>query len=87
MHDQLRRREAVLSIRCSSSPRTARCVFACAVSGIPVGNALAGAAETKRVLMFHSFGRDFKPWSEYARNIRSELDQQSRWSLEISDHS
>jgi len=30
MHfDQLRRREAVSSIRCSSSPRTARCVFAC----------------------------------------------------------
>ena len=47
----------------------------------------AGAAETKRVLMLHSFGREFKPWSEYARNIRAELDQQSRWPLEISDHS
>jgi hypothetical protein len=45
------------------------------------------AADTKRVLMLHSFGRDFKPWSEYAKNIRSELDQQSPWSLEISDHS
>jgi len=89
MHfDQLRRREAVPSIRCSSSPRTARCVFACAVSAIFLLATLgAGAAETKRVLMLHSFGRDFKPWSEYARNIRSELDQQSRWPLEISDHS
>jgi hypothetical protein len=37
--------------------------------------------------MLHSFGRDFKPWSEYARNIRAELEQQSRWPLEISDHS
>jgi hypothetical protein len=76
------------SIRCSSSARTARCVFACAVSAIFLLATIgAGAAETKRVLMLHSFGRDFKPWSEYARNIRSELDQQSRWPLEISDHS
>jgi hypothetical protein len=37
--------------------------------------------------MLHSFGLDFKPWSEYARNIRAELVQQSRWPLEISDHS
>jgi hypothetical protein len=37
--------------------------------------------------MLHPFGRDFKPWSEYARNIRAELDQQSLWPLEISDHS
>jgi hypothetical protein len=29
----------------------------------------AATAEPKRVLMLHSFGRDFKPWSEYARNI------------------
>ena len=47
----------------------------------------SAAAETKRVLMLHSFGRDVKPWSDYARNIRAELDQQSPWSLEISDHS
>jgi len=45
------------------------------------------AAETKRVLMLNSFGRDFKPWSEYARKIRAELDQQSPWPVEISDHS
>jgi hypothetical protein len=78
----------VPSIRCSSSPRTARFVFASTVSAIFLLATLgAGAAETKRVLMLHSFGRDFKPWSEYARNIRSELDQQSRWPLEISDHS
>jgi hypothetical protein len=35
------------------------------------------AADTKRVLLLHSFGRDFKPWSEYARSIRTELDRQS----------
>jgi hypothetical protein len=88
MFDELNRRDAVPSIRCSSSTRTAPCVFACVVSAIFLLATLgAGAAETKRVLMLHSFGRETKPWSEYARNIRAELDQQSRWPLEISDHS
>jgi signal transduction histidine kinase len=47
----------------------------------------AATAEPKRVLIFHSFGRDFKPWSDYARAIRSELDRQSPWSLEVDEHS
>jgi hypothetical protein len=47
----------------------------------------AGAAETKQVLMLHSFGREVKPWSEYARTIRAELDRQSPWPLEITEHS
>ena len=38
--------------------------------------------------MLHSFGGDFnKPWSEYAKNIRAELNQQSPWPLEFGDHS
>jgi signal transduction histidine kinase len=45
------------------------------------------AADTKRVLLLHSFGRDFKPWSEYARSIRTELDRQSPWKLEFLEHS
>jgi hypothetical protein len=45
------------------------------------------AAESKRVLMLHSFGRDFRPWNEYASNIRTELDRQSPWKLVIHDHS
>jgi signal transduction histidine kinase len=47
----------------------------------------ATAAETKRVVILHSFGRNFKPWNEYAVNIRAELDRQSRWKLDIHDHS
>src|SRR5215204_341233 len=47
----------------------------------------AWAAEPKRVMVLHSFGRDFKPWDEYARTIRSELDRQSPWPLDITDHS
>ena len=47
----------------------------------------AAAADGKRVLLLHSFGQDFKPWSEYARTIRSELQRQSPWQLDITDHS
>ena len=42
------------------------------------------AAESKRVMMLHSFGRDAKPWSDYAKNIRGELDRQSPWPLDIT---
>lgn len=42
--------------------------------------------EPKRVLMLHSFGRDFLPWSAFARTIRSELEQQSPWPLELQEH-
>jgi signal transduction histidine kinase/ABC-type uncharacterized transport system substrate-binding protein len=45
------------------------------------------AAESKRVLVLHSFGRDFRPWSEYAKAIRVELDRQSRWPLDVHEHS
>ena len=44
-------------------------------------------AQSKRVVLLHSFGQDFKPWSEYARSIRSELQRQSPWQLDITDHS
>lgn len=45
------------------------------------------AAEPKRVMILHSFGQDFRPWSEYARTIRAELTRQSPWPLDIYDHS
>jgi signal transduction histidine kinase len=45
------------------------------------------AADPKRVMLLHSFGRDFKPWSEYAKSIRAELESKAPWSLDITDHS
>jgi len=42
--------------------------------------------ELKRVLVLHSFGREFRPWSEYARDIKNELERQSRWPLDIQEH-
>lgn len=47
----------------------------------------AVAAEPKHVMLLYSFGREFKPWSEYAKAIRAELDQRSPWPVDITDHS
>ncbi len=46
----------------------------------------APRGEAKRVLMLHSFGRDFRPWSEFARTITAELQRQSRWPLDLQEH-
>ena len=60
----------------------ATCIFATlSLSGPPS----AVAAETKRVLILHSFGVDFRPWGEYSKTIRSELFRQSPWPLDIKD--
>jgi signal transduction histidine kinase len=45
------------------------------------------AAQSKRVMLLHSFGREFKPWSEYARTIREELKRQSAWPIDITEQS
>ena len=58
-------------------------VFLAAWLGCPAGF----AAESKRVMLLHSFGLDFKPWSEYAKSIRSELVRQSPWPLDIVENS
>jgi signal transduction histidine kinase len=47
----------------------------------------ASAAEHKRVMILHSVGREFRPWNEYAKNIRAELDRQSPWPLDVQEHS
>ena len=43
--------------------------------------------ETKRVLMLHSFGPRFKPWSDYAQTIRSEISRQRQKPIDFLDHS
>ncbi|MFL6575644.1 MAG: ATPase, partial [Povalibacter sp.] len=45
------------------------------------------ATETKHVVMLHSYGRDFIPWSNYSSAIRAELTRQSPYPIEVSDHS
>ena len=48
---------------------------------------LAADPEPKRVLMLHSFGPRFKPWSDYAQTIRSEISQQRQQPVDFLDHS
>lgn len=44
-------------------------------------------AQPKRVLMLHSFGLRFKPWTEYAQIIRSEISRRSESPVDFHDHS
>ena len=44
-------------------------------------------AEAKRVMMLHSFGPRFKPWSDYEQAIRSEISRQWRKPVDFLDHS
>ena len=44
-------------------------------------------AEPKRVLMLHSFGLRFKPWTDYAQIIRSEITRTAQRSVDFHDHS
>jgi len=50
----------------------------------PAGS--AERVEIKRVLLLHSFGRDFRPWSEFAGSIKAALERQSQWPLDIQEH-
>jgi signal transduction histidine kinase len=45
------------------------------------------ASDHKQIMILHSVGREFRPWNEYARAMRAELDRQSRWQLDIQEHS
>lgn len=51
--------------------------------------AMTGAAvsEPERVLLLHSFGREFAPWNEYAGTIREELVPQSKEPIDIFEAS
>lgn len=49
------------------------------------GQSYAADPAPKRVLMLHSFGLRFKPWTVYAEAIRSEISRHSK--VEFQDHS
>src|SRR5262245_12589366 len=67
--------------------RLVRLACACAAAAILLLAMLdAATAQPKRVLLLHSFGRDFKPWSDYAHAIRSELTRQSPWPVDLTEH-
>jgi len=60
----------------------------CIVHGFCVATLLsatlsAASAEPKRVLLINSYGREFAPWNEYAKEIRSELQDDWQGPLDI----
>lgn len=59
---------------------------ACILSSAAGAVERSARGELRRVLVLHSFGREFRPWSEYARSIKAGLEQQSRWPLDIQEH-
>jgi signal transduction histidine kinase len=69
--------------------RLAVCFCVCLLASLfilPEPAVSAECGEAKRVLLLHSFGREFRPWSEYARSIRAALEQQSPWPLDLQEH-
>jgi signal transduction histidine kinase len=55
---------------------------------ILLGMSASGHADgdLKRVIL-HSVGREFRPWNVYAKDIRAELDRQTRWPINVQEHS
>ena len=47
----------------------------------------AAEPKPKLVLMLHSFGLRFKPWTDYAEVIRSEISRKSKTPVDYHDHS
>src|SRR6478672_5154882 len=75
--------------RCAAALAICSAAMVTIGSAAPVSSATQNAATgpSKRVMVLHSFGQHFKPWDEYARTIRTELERQSAWPLDITDHS
>jgi hypothetical protein len=48
---------------------------------------VAGQTPAKRIMMLHSFGLRFKPWTDYAETIRSEISRRARTPVIFHDHS
>jgi signal transduction histidine kinase len=55
--------------------------------GVPSEPVCAAEPGHKRILILHSVGREFRPWNEWARAVRAELDRQSPWTIDVQEHS
>src|SRR5262249_28420833 len=55
------------------------------INPLPTPVCAAGTG-AKRIMILHSVGREFRPWNEYAKAIRAELDRQSPWPLDVQEH-
>jgi signal transduction histidine kinase/ABC-type uncharacterized transport system substrate-binding protein len=67
--------------------RTFTAVLAGALLLATLGQSHAANTEPKRVLMLHSFGPRFKPWSDYEQSIRSEISRLWQKPVDFLDQS
>jgi signal transduction histidine kinase len=72
------------------SPRLCTWIFVISLASVmllamPKGS--LAASEPKRVLMLHSFGLRFKPWTDYAQFIRSGIAAGYQGQVDFHDHS
>ena len=77
---------AALSWR-SFCARTFTAALAIALLLATLCQSQAADPEPKRVLMLHSFGPRFKPWSDYEQSIRSEISRRWQKPVDFLDHS
>jgi hypothetical protein len=45
------------------------------------------AAQPKRIIVLYSYGQHFQAWATWGKAIRTELNQQSSWPLDIQEYS
>ena len=67
--------------------RTFTAALAIALLLATLGQSQAADPEPKRVLMLQSFGLRFKPWTDFAEILRSEMSKQSKAPIDFLDHS
>jgi hypothetical protein len=70
-----------------SRSRCALLLVVALATALVIGTSTSSRAdvEPKRILMLHSFGLRFKPWTDYAEEIRTEIGR--RKSVDFHDHS
>ena len=70
-----------------SCARTFTAAVAVALLVATLGQSKAADPTPKRILMLHSFGPRFKPWSDYEQSIRSEISRRWQKRVEFLDQS
>ena len=81
----MRSRRIALSLRCLLAVAAAVSLAATMVLAASTSSRAAG--ESQQVLTLHSFGLRFKPWTDYAQIIRSEITRRSQRPVDFHDHS
>src|SRR5215212_3920991 len=67
--------------------RTLTAALAVALLLATLGQSKAADPPPERILMLHSFGPRFKPWSDYEQSIRSEISRRWQKRVEFLDQS